>query len=50
MSELKEKVQDLRFKLNEIHHSWTRVTAAMWTEEKWAEERARVDEIKKELK
>ena len=49
MEDLKKRIQELTSELNKIHHSWTRVTAAMWTEEKWAEERARAEEIKKEL-
>lgn len=49
MEDLKKRIQELTSELNKIHHSWTRVSAAMWTEEKWAEERARTEEIKKEL-
>ena len=50
MKDLKKRIQELTSELNKIHHSWTRVTAAMWTPEQWEKEREQAEEIKKELR
>ena len=50
MANTGERIQELIHKLNEKHHSWILITAAMWTEEEWAEERAESDRLTAELK
>ena len=44
-----ERIQELEHRLNNMHHSWILITAAMWTEEEWAEERALEKKIIAEL-
>ena len=45
-----QRIKELIRDLNESYSSMKKVTALMWNNEEWEQERARVKKIKKELK
>lgn len=49
MENTKERIQKLESEMYQMHRSWRLITAATWSEERWAQEEARDKEIKSEL-
>ena len=45
-----QRIKELIRDLNESYSSMKKVTALMWNNEEWEQERARIKKIKKELK